>query len=242
MFQINENNGKLSFAISSEMQLVDRIIKEVCAFAESHSQEDLSNIRLVTRELLINAIEHGNKNIQTKLVNCSIEELAEKRFKIIVEDEGDGFDHNNAITTLSDSSSSLRSRGLPLIYTIADSIEFNDKGNSITAYITIVTETYYEHKSENGCEIIKPTGDITAATAEKLRHLLYELISSNHKTFKFDLQNVNDIDSVGLSTLIVLSRNLEKSGGKYELTMLNISEDVRKLFTMTHLDSIYHLI
>lgn len=242
MFQINENNGNLSFVISSEMKLVDRIIKEVCTFVENHSQEELSGVRLVTRELLINAIEHGNKNIQTKHVECSIAEMAENRFRITVSDEGEGFNYANAITNLPESTESVRSRGLPLIYTIADSIEFNERGNSVTAYITVVSETYYEHKSEVDYDLIKPTGDITAATADKLRQLLYNLITSKHSSFKFDLQNVYDIDSVGLSTLIVLSRNLEKSGRKYDLTLMNVSDDIKKLFTMTHLDNIYHLV
>jgi len=90
----------------------------------------------VLRELLVNAITHGNRDIPNGVVICSIEEVDPFRFKIAVEDQGEGFDYADLDTALPENPRRLGDRGYKLINALSDTLQFNEKGNRITAYIT----------------------------------------------------------------------------------------------------------
>lgn len=63
MFNVNEKDNFIQFIISSDMRLIDRLILDAKKYLEQFNISDFSEFRLVLRELLINAVEHGNKKI-----------------------------------------------------------------------------------------------------------------------------------------------------------------------------------
>ncbi|OGV45286.1 MAG: hypothetical protein A2017_08770 [Lentisphaerae bacterium GWF2_44_16] len=163
MFKIEENESSVKFVISSEMKLVERVVKLSREFIERENPRGFSGIKLIIRETMINAIEHGNKNIAALLVQCSIEQLNARRFKISVTDEGEGFDYRNINLAIPEDPLKIRHRGLPLVNALADSMEFNEKGNEVSAYFTIQTGTEFIIEKSEDMNVIRPTGDITAA-------------------------------------------------------------------------------
>jgi len=124
------------------------------------NEESISQIRMGLREILINAVEHGNLNISYEEKSKAIEEnnyfifirqrqkdSEYKDKKIIIEysltpvkviyritDQGKGFDVNKSLSKLKDSSDnpSFHGRGILMAKNIFDKISYNKTGNRVT--------------------------------------------------------------------------------------------------------------
>lgn len=132
-----QNRGfgqSLAFSISSDPSLVHPIIQSAEQFARDLGVQDASRISVLLCELLSNAITHGNLSNRTRIVRCRIEHLVAGRFKIVVEDEGEGFDYARLNTSLPEDPRSIQRRGYVLIRRICSGLEFNQRGNRVTAY------------------------------------------------------------------------------------------------------------
>ena len=103
-------------------------------------EQELIDIGMVLRELLINALEHGNNRNVEKQILCTIELSKEFELKITVRDEGDGFNYRSLNMILPEVPCKNQRRGFPLINSISDRLEFNNKGNCITAYLAVLME------------------------------------------------------------------------------------------------------
>jgi anti-anti-sigma factor len=243
MFNVKEDADTINFTISSEMPQVDRVIEESHIFFHQLNigASELSNLNLVLREMLNNAIEHGNHGIPDKEVRCDVQHLGRKRFKIQVEDQGEGFDHNSVDWEIPVDPRQTRNRGYALINTFCDQVKFNDKGNLVTAYISLVKETEFQVKNDGQRRIIIPSGNLTAAVEKKFRSLLESLLEEGVTKFRFDFSVVEDIDSVSLSVLIVFSKMVSKKED-WNLQLTNLNGDIRNLFKMTRVDRIYDVL
>lgn len=122
--------------------------------------DDFNRLRIAIREILINAIEHGNLNLtfdeksQAMMENNYfrfIEErqkdsrycdrkikidytLTEEKVYYIITDQGNGFDHKNLMETpagIKDGNYLTHGRGIHMTKQIFDVIKYNDKGNQI---------------------------------------------------------------------------------------------------------------
>jgi serine/threonine-protein kinase RsbW len=100
------------------------------------SESGIEKAIVVLRELLINAMKHGNRYNRSFPVTVKINQLNRKRFKISVKDLGNGFDYQSLDTDLPDNPRGFQTRGYKLIKAFTDSFEFNQKGNQVTAYIS----------------------------------------------------------------------------------------------------------
>ena len=239
MFQVSENQGTILFTISSEMMLVDRVVAAVKEYLVQYGVTHLADINVVLRELLINAIEHGNGKDRTKLVICQIAHLGGTRFQLSVEDQGPGFDHASRDFAMPKPGAS-RSRGLALVNTFTDELEFNNSGNKITAYLTIINPTGFPVELVGDITVIAPTGDLTAACADDFRQLLLRELDAGHRRYRLDLAEVRDLDSVSLSVVVAFAQMLRQSqatgAGAYAIELVNCSADLLNLFRLTRLD------
>jgi len=237
MFQVSENHGTITFLISSEMALVDRIVSSAKEFLAQFGVKHLAEVNIVLRELLINAVEHGNGKDRTKQVTCRIANLGGARFQLTVEDQGAGFDHAARDFTIPKSGEN-RSRGLPLVNSYTDQLEFKGSGNSVTAFMTIVNPTGFPIETVDGVRVMSPTGDLTAACADEFRQQLLREIDAGHRRFRFDLAQVRDLDSVSLSVLVAFAQLLRQTqnAGPYSIELASCSPDLLNLFRLTRLD------
>ena len=138
MFLRSEKGNSIVYKISSEMCCIDKVVE--------HLKEDLkrfnisgdeSAFKLIVRELLKNAVRHGNHEIIEKTVACNIEYLGARRFKIVVEDQGNGFNYGNINVDLPENFNQIKRKGYILINDLSKRIEFNEKGNRISVYADI---------------------------------------------------------------------------------------------------------
>lgn len=239
MFKIEEDKDTICFQISSEFKNVERIITEIKEFLHEMDISLPSGLKTVIRELLINAIEHGNKSNIDKKVKCTLEKVENGLFRVFVEDEGKGFDFAKVNMRMPKNPENERSRGFPLINSFAEDIEFNEAGNAVSAYVELKGETRFDIHINNGQALIKPSGDITAAVADEFREKLNQLFQEGITQFFFDLKDVEDLDSVSLSVFVILAKILANKDK--ELKIVNANDDLRNLFRMTRLDKIYEI-
>lgn len=135
MFEMKRNSCSVSFVFSSDMLLVDKAVKECGNCLTLLGMQASFRFKLVLRELLTNAVEHGNRMVFRRLVSCRIDCSDKNRFKIIVEDEGCGFDYESIDMKLPEDPLQVRNRGYALINAFSDCLRFNIAGNRITAYV-----------------------------------------------------------------------------------------------------------
>lgn len=128
---------------SSEMRHIGRVTDRCRYFLMESGivrSDDVTlvlDVALVLRELLANAIVHGNRSEAERKVRCSVERLPDLRLKITVEDEGGGFDYRSLDMNLPLEPRHAQNRGFALLNALADQIEFNETGNQISAYIAL---------------------------------------------------------------------------------------------------------
>jgi len=115
----------------SNLRVIENAIDEMTG-AIGINQDNYGKILVATLEAVNNAITHGNKSNIQKLVDVEIE-FDKNEIKITVTDEGEGFDPKKIPDpTMPENIEALSGRGVFLMTKLADSIMFNEKGNSVT--------------------------------------------------------------------------------------------------------------
>jgi serine/threonine-protein kinase RsbW len=115
-------------------------MEEFDRFIKQYDFVDYQGMVIVLRELLINAIVHGNKERLESIVTCRIDGIEGKMFKIEVEDEGSGFDYKSINMDIPEDPRALKRRGYILINALSDQIIFKGKGNQIIVYMDMSNE------------------------------------------------------------------------------------------------------
>jgi anti-anti-sigma factor len=242
---VKENSGKI-YELSSRLCYVDRCVEDCKEYLHYLGFSQFTDFILVIRELLINAIEHGNKNIIEKTVTCKIENRDRGRFKVIVEDQGEGFEYKRLNLNLPKPADKGRRCGYPLIYALSDKVQFNDTGSQVTAFVTIPLTIEFNVRVDDLKVIITPSGDLTATSAEDFRAMLIKLYDEGHTVFYFDLKNVSDMDSISLGVFFSFGKMLkdknEQNGKKGTRPLLvNVEKRLLDFFILTGLDQLYSL-
>ena len=159
MFNFKEEPQCIRIEFGSEIRHLDRIILEARRFLEKCCFHEASlEFNIILRELLINAIEHGNLGISERQVLVAVMALGRGRFRITVKDEGKGFDHRHLNLKIPDDPRRVRGRGLSLVHELSEEIEFNEQGNKVSVVIRIDGETGTDQSS--GCRLQSYSGDV----------------------------------------------------------------------------------
>jgi serine/threonine-protein kinase RsbW len=115
----------------SNLRVIENAIDEMTG-AIGINQDNYGKILVATLEAVNNAITHGNKADPLKHVDVEIN-FDNNEINITVTDEGEGFDPKKIPDpTMPENIEALSGRGVFLMTKLADSIGFNDKGNSVT--------------------------------------------------------------------------------------------------------------
>lgn len=113
------------------LRLVEKAIDEFTG-SMGIKQDDYGRILVATMEAVNNAITHGNSGDPLKKVEIEIS-VGNTEVEIKVTDEGEGFNPANIPDpTKPENIEELSGRGVFLMTKLADSIIFNEKGNSVT--------------------------------------------------------------------------------------------------------------
>ena len=87
-------------------------------------------------EIVLNGIEHGNNNNPEKAIQVNVE-FNNDSVVFFIENEGEGFDWKNKLTTKIPGKENLRNRGIFLVNKFGSSVKFNEKGNKVKVKILL---------------------------------------------------------------------------------------------------------
>lgn len=126
--------NKLEISISSEISNIVKVENFIESFVEYFQlPPDLfGKISLAVIEAVNNAILSGNRRIPEKLVTLTAERT-DNKFRVTVSDEGEGFDYTDIPDpTLPDNINKVTGRGLFLMKTLSDELNFGNNGATVT--------------------------------------------------------------------------------------------------------------
>jgi len=83
-------------SLESDLAVVGQVVPELeKRLAQSGwSEDDVYRMQLATREALVNAIKHGNRELEEKSVHVTAE-IGSDQVRLMIRDEGEGFDWAN---------------------------------------------------------------------------------------------------------------------------------------------------
>jgi phosphate acetyltransferase len=94
-------------------------------------------------------------------------------------------------------------------------------------------------KDAKGVMVIGVDGQLIVGNRQELKQKISEALESGDRKFLIDFTNTGYIDSSGLGVLVSLSRKIRDADGDLRLAGLN--EDLRTLFELTKLDSLFNI-
>jgi serine/threonine-protein kinase RsbW len=125
-------------SVMNNLRIIENAIDEVTNTV-GINQDNYGKILVATLEAVNNAITHGNKANPQKIVDVEIS-FDNNEMIITVTDEGLGFNPASIPDpTMPENIEELSGRGVFLMRKLADSISFNEKGNSVTMNFKEVT-------------------------------------------------------------------------------------------------------
>lgn len=123
----------------SSLEMIDNAVHQLERFVHSSKdveQVDLFKVNLMAREILTNAVRHGNKNDLSKNVYISYFLWTDHTFRLVVQDEGPGFDYFQYLDTIKrEDELRVQHRGIFLINSFAKTII--PEGNKISIEIKL---------------------------------------------------------------------------------------------------------
>jgi anti-sigma B factor antagonist len=91
--------------------------------------------------------------------------------------------------------------------------------------------------NQNGVTIVKIVGQLIVGNRHELKTQLQEALDRGETRFLIDCSETGYIDSSGLAALVTLARKVREQGGEIRIAALN--EDLRSLFELTKLDTVF---
>ena len=86
---------------------------------------------------------------------------------------------------------------------------------------------------------ISVDGELDVSTADQFKEYLHKLIDKDIRNIKFDLENLDYIDSTGLGVMIGILKRIKIENK--EIYIKSPRENVKKIFSITGLDKIFKM-
>lgn len=90
-----------------------------------------------------------------------------------------------------------------------------------------------------GVAVIEIDGQLIVGNRQELKTLVQEGLDRGERKFLIDCGRTGYIDSSGLGALVTLSKKVREVNG--DLRMAGLNEDLRALFELTKLDTLFHI-
>ncbi len=92
-------------------------------------------------------------------------------------------------------------------------------------------------KDASGVYLIRVEGQLIVGNRQELKTGVSEALDHGERRFVIDFSRTGYIDSSGLGALVSISKKVREQGGELRLSGLN--EDLRSLFELTKLDTLF---
>jgi serine/threonine-protein kinase RsbW len=128
-------------SLPESIHQLERLIEEVCDdYNLNHNY--LGCITVALTEAFSNALEHGNKNNPKKMIDIQFEKTS-TGLSFHIKDEGEGFEYNSIPDVKDDGKEKVfPGRGIFLIKTLADDVNYVGKGNEVEIGFKISSINY----------------------------------------------------------------------------------------------------
>ena len=94
-------------------------------------------------------------------------------------------------------------------------------------------------KDTSGVVVVGVEGQLIVGNRQELKQKVLEALESGSRKFIIDFSKTGYIDSSGLGVLVSLSKKIREQGG--ELRLANLNDDLKTLFELTKLDTLFHI-
>ncbi len=131
ILDIFKTEDSIKFNFSSTMKNIDTVCEQTNNYLRSAVdgiEKQLFSINLVIREGLTNAVRHGNAGDPGKNVKFELSLINKKIIRIMIEDEGEGFDWRERLHETPPDDQD-HGRGIIIISTYFSRYSYNEKGN-----------------------------------------------------------------------------------------------------------------
>ena len=119
----------------SSISTVESLIDKICVDL-GVNEDAYGNVLIAVTEAVNNAIQHGNQLNKNLSVSLYVGDSSNE-FCVNVQDEGKGFDFTNLPDPTSpENIEKENGRGIFLMRSLADDVEFDDFGRSVNIYFT----------------------------------------------------------------------------------------------------------
>jgi len=85
--------------------------------------------------------------------------------------------------------------------------------------------------------LIEVGGQLIVGNRQLLKEQVLDQLERGDREFIVDFSKTDYIDSSGLGVLVTLSKKIREQGG--QLSLVSLSEDLRTLFELTKLDTLF---
>jgi anti-sigma B factor antagonist len=94
-------------------------------------------------------------------------------------------------------------------------------------------------REPSGVVVIGVDGQLIVSNRHELKERVAEAVDFGSRKILVDFTDTGYIDSSGLGALVSLAKKLRESGG--ELRLAGLNEDLRTLFELTKLDTLFNI-
>lgn len=97
----------------------------------------------------------------------------------------------------------------------------------------------FEVTKQDDVTILDVEGQLIVGNRQELKQKVLDELEGGERKFLIDFDRTGYIDSSGLGVLVSLSKKIREQGG--ELRLANLNEDLRTLFELTKLDTLFQI-
>src|SRR5947208_4657555 len=94
-------------------------------------------------------------------------------------------------------------------------------------------------KKEGEIVVVDVEGQLIVGNRQELKQKVLDELERGEKKFLIDFAQTGYVDSSGLGVLVSLSKKIREQGG--ELALTNLNDDLKTLFKLTKLDTLFSL-
>lgn len=92
-------------------------------------------------------------------------------------------------------------------------------------------------EEDKGVMVLGVDGQLIVGNRHELKQKALDALEAGERKFLIDFTSTGYIDSSGLGVLVSMSKKVREAGG--ELRLVGLNEDLRTLFELTKLDSLF---
>ncbi len=97
--------------------------------------------------------------------------------------------------------------------------------------------SFSQTKDTSGVAVVQVDGQLIVGNRQELKELVQAALEKGERRLLIDFSRTGYIDSSGLGALVSISKKIREAGGELRLSGLN--EDLRSLFELTKLDTLF---